>query len=104
MGSVTFADTPLHLTFRKQAVHWKHIRDFPAAPRAIVGNIICTTSKTHRRQARDGAIIQRAYDRHTRLPEMREALKRYRDAVGADEFVAGMVPPFVPDWRFSSTP
>ena len=34
----------------------------------------------------------------------REALKRYREAVGADAFLGGAAPPFVPDWLFATVP
>jgi hypothetical protein len=32
----------------------------------------------------------------------RAALKKLRDAIGADEFNTGHMPPYVPDWRFAS--
>ena len=32
----------------------------------------------------------------------RAALKKLREAIGADEFRTGQMPPYVPDWRFAS--
>lgn len=34
----------------------------------------------------------------------RTALKKLRDAIGADAFAAGAMPPYVPEWRFASAP
>ena len=34
----------------------------------------------------------------------RAALKKLRDALGADAFAAGAMPPYVPEWRFATAP